>query len=149
MAKNLPANAGDTDLIPGPGRSHMPTCHNYSACAPETGSCNFCDHMPQLLKPALSLCSATREATALRNPHTMRSSPCTADRESPCNNEDSTPKINKITLKNSFFKISNYFHYFCLFPQLSPCMHTKSLQLCPTLCYPMESARLLCLCDPK
>ena len=111
--------------------------------------CNFCDHMPQLLKPALSLCSATREATALRNPHTMRSSPRTADRESPCNNEDSTPKINKITLKNSFFKISNYFHYFCLFPQLSPCMHTKSLQLCPTLCYPMESARLLCLCDPK
>ena len=24
MVKNLPANAGDTDSIPGPGRSHMP-----------------------------------------------------------------------------------------------------------------------------
>ena len=24
VAKNPPANAGDTDLIPGPGRSHMP-----------------------------------------------------------------------------------------------------------------------------
>ena len=24
MVKNPPANAGDTDLIPGPGRSHMP-----------------------------------------------------------------------------------------------------------------------------
>ena len=24
VVKNLPANAGDTDLSPGPGRSHMP-----------------------------------------------------------------------------------------------------------------------------
>ena len=24
LVKNLPANAGDTDSIPGPGRSHMP-----------------------------------------------------------------------------------------------------------------------------
>ena len=24
MVKNLPANAGDTGSIPGPGRSHMP-----------------------------------------------------------------------------------------------------------------------------
>ena len=24
VVKNLPANAGDTDSIPGPGRSHMP-----------------------------------------------------------------------------------------------------------------------------
>ena len=24
VVKNLPANAGDTGLIPGPGRSHMP-----------------------------------------------------------------------------------------------------------------------------
>ena len=24
VAKNLPANAGDTGSIPGPGRSHMP-----------------------------------------------------------------------------------------------------------------------------
>ena len=28
--KNLPANAGDTGSIPGPGRSHVPpVCHNY------------------------------------------------------------------------------------------------------------------------
>ena len=24
VVKNLPCNAGDTDLIPGPGRSHIP-----------------------------------------------------------------------------------------------------------------------------
>ena len=34
VVKNLPANAGDRGLSPGPGRSHMPgttkpVCHNY------------------------------------------------------------------------------------------------------------------------
>ena len=27
VVKNLPANAGDTVLIPAPGRSHMPQCN--------------------------------------------------------------------------------------------------------------------------
>ena len=27
VVENLPANAGDTGLIPGPGRSHMPQDH--------------------------------------------------------------------------------------------------------------------------
>ena len=27
VVKNLPANAGDTGSIPGPGRSHMPRCN--------------------------------------------------------------------------------------------------------------------------
>ena len=27
VVKNLPANAGDTGSIPGPGRSHMPWCN--------------------------------------------------------------------------------------------------------------------------
>ena len=31
--KDLPANAGDTDLIIGPGRSHMP--RDSEACAPQ------------------------------------------------------------------------------------------------------------------
>ena len=44
VVRSPPANAGDTGLSPGPGRSHMPgaakpACHNYWACA------------PQLLKP--------------------------------------------------------------------------------------------------
>ena len=39
MVKNLPANAGDTGLIPGVGRSHMllgnkPVHHNYKALVP-------------------------------------------------------------------------------------------------------------------
>ena len=33
VVENLPANAGETGSIPGPGRSHMlqgkPACHNY------------------------------------------------------------------------------------------------------------------------
>ena len=30
MVKNLPADAGDTSSIPGPGRSHTkPMCHKY------------------------------------------------------------------------------------------------------------------------
>ena len=43
VVKNLPANAGDTGSIPGPGKSHMPqgnlslcVCHNYWACALES-----------------------------------------------------------------------------------------------------------------
>ena len=39
MVKNPPANAGDTGLIPGPGRSHMPRSNEARA--------------PQLLKPVL------------------------------------------------------------------------------------------------
>ena len=39
VVKNLPANAGDTGSIPGPGRSHMPRSNKASE--------------PQLLKPVL------------------------------------------------------------------------------------------------
>ena len=48
MVKNLPANAGYTGSIPGPGRSHMPRS-NYV-------------HVPQLL----SLHSTGRESQLLR-----------------------------------------------------------------------------------
>ena len=38
VVKNLPANAGDTGSIPGPGRSHIswskPVHHNYGAHGP-------------------------------------------------------------------------------------------------------------------
>ena len=70
-------------------------CHNYWACALEPASHNYWAHAPQLLKPlrpracaattetescnywsprALSLCSATREATAMRSPRTATQS---------------------------------------------------------------------------
>ena len=63
MVKNLPANAGDTGLSPGLGRSHMPR----SSWARE----------PQLLSLRVwSLCSATREAAIVRGPRTaMMSGP--------------------------------------------------------------------------
>ena len=63
VVENLPANAGDTGLSPGLGRSHMPRS-NWA-------------REPQL--PSLrvwSLCSATREAAIVRGPRTaMRSGP--------------------------------------------------------------------------
>ena len=63
--KNLPAKAGDTSLIPGPGKFHMPQGNKAGA--------------PKLLNPhtttteahsPYSLCSATREATAMRSSRT-------------------------------------------------------------------------------
>ena len=55
VVKNLPANAGDTGSIPGPGRLHM--LQSNSARAPllslcsRPWSCNYCTHVLQLLKP--------------------------------------------------------------------------------------------------
>ena len=46
VVKNLPASAGDTGLIPGPGRSHVPrsnqarVCHTTEAAALEPVLCN-------------------------------------------------------------------------------------------------------------
>ena len=63
VVESLPANAGDTGSSPGLGRSHMPR----SGWARE----------PQLLSMRVwSLCSATREAIAIRSLHTAtKSSP--------------------------------------------------------------------------
>ena len=55
VVKNPPANARETGSIPAPGRFHKPR-GNLVECAP----------VPQLESP----CSATREATARRSPHT-------------------------------------------------------------------------------
>ena len=48
LVKNPPANAGDTCLIPGPGRSHMPWSKQspWTTTAPESGSCNHWIHVP-------------------------------------------------------------------------------------------------------
>ena len=63
MVENLPANAGDMGSSPGLGRSHMPRS-NWA-------------REPQLLSLHVwSLCSATREATAVKGPRTaMKSGP--------------------------------------------------------------------------
>ena len=63
MVESLPANAGDTGSGPGLGRSHVPRS-NWA-------------REPQLLSLRVwSLCSATREATIVRGPHTtMKSGP--------------------------------------------------------------------------
>ena len=48
VVKNLPASAGDTGLIPGPGRSHM-----HGASKPCTTTIKPCSraHGPQPLNP--------------------------------------------------------------------------------------------------
>ena len=63
VVESLPANAGDTGLSPGLGRSHMPRS-NWA-------------REPQLLSLRVwSLCSATREAAIVRGPRTaMKSGP--------------------------------------------------------------------------
>ena len=63
VVEKLPANAGDTGLSPGLGRSHMPRSNWVRE--------------PQLLSLRVwSLFSATREAAIVRGPHTvMKSGP--------------------------------------------------------------------------
>ena len=65
MAKNLPANAGNTGLISGLGRFHMPrsnSAHGPWLLSPRATTTEA--HVPQ------SLCSTTREAPATRSPRT-------------------------------------------------------------------------------
>ena len=85
MVENLPANAEDTGLSPGLGRSHVPRS-NWA-------------REPQLLSLRVwSLCSATREAAIVRGPRTaMKSGPRLPQREKAlARNEDPTQlKINK------------------------------------------------------
>ena len=59
VVKNLPANVGDTGSIPGLGRSHL------------LGS-SWCVHHNSWALALSSLCSASREASALQ----LKSSPC-------------------------------------------------------------------------
>ena len=78
--KNLPANAGDTGSIPGPGGSHMP----WSNWARVPQLLSLCSRAcaPQLLRPkchsywspwAWSPCSTAGEDTAMRSPRTTKS----------------------------------------------------------------------------
>ena len=89
--KNPAANAGDMDLIPGPGGSHMlraakPVHRNYWASAPEPASCNAEPECCTCSSPCTwSLCSTARETTAVRSPCTaMKSSPCSPQLEKAC-----------------------------------------------------------------
>ena len=78
MVKNLPANAGDTSLIPGPGRSHVP--QSNKAHAPQLQS--PCAREPALHKratPRTGPRTTARELLAgLPQLATTRENPCTA-----------------------------------------------------------------------
>ena len=78
VVMNPLANAGVMGSSPGLGRSHMPWSNE--AHAPQLLSLRSGAREPQLLKPvchnywslrAWSLCSATREATAMRSPRQL------------------------------------------------------------------------------
>ena len=66
VVKNLPANAGETSLTPGPGSSHRPMSNK--ACVPQLLSPSSRAPEPQPLKPTCSSLCSTREATAVRSP---------------------------------------------------------------------------------
>ena len=63
VARNLPASAGDTGMIPGPGRFHMP----HGATKPMQHE--YWAHALQLLKPLhLEPVLCNREPAAMRRP---------------------------------------------------------------------------------
>ena len=65
VVKSPPANAGDTVLHPGPGRSHM--LQNNKARAPQLLSLRSRAHEPQLLSPYATTTEAcTPRARALQ-----------------------------------------------------------------------------------
>ena len=79
MLKSPSAKAGDSSSIPGPGRSrvscsnkaHVPQLLTLGATTPEPTGWNYWSPYAQ------SLCSARREVTAVRSPHTTtKSRPC-------------------------------------------------------------------------
>ena len=89
VIKHLPASVGDKGSIPGPGRAHMPWSiyarvpQLLSLCseARELQLLSPCTSTPEALLPQPP-CSATKEATAMRSPHTAaESSLCSPQRE--------------------------------------------------------------------
>ena len=105
--KNLPASAGDLGSIPGPGRFYMP--RNNIACA------------SQLLKPRIQrLCSATREATPMRNTcTTAKSSPHLLKLE-----KAQTKQWRYIVAKKSKWINSQIKHIFQKFKIIKPLYYT-------------------------
>ena len=76
--KNLPCSAGHTGSISAPGRSHMPWSNGAGVpqllslhSRDRDRSCDYQAHVLRLRSSrAWSLCSATREATAMTSLHT-------------------------------------------------------------------------------
>ena len=64
LVKNLPANAGDTGLIPGLGRSHMP--HNNEARAPQLLSLRSRAWELKQMKPSCSRVCALQQEMPLQ-----------------------------------------------------------------------------------
>ena len=82
--KNLPANAGDTDLSPGPGRSHM--LRNNEARVPQLLSLHSRACELQLLKPVrLEPMLRNKSSHCNEKPanHNQEKLPLAATRESP------------------------------------------------------------------
>ena len=70
VVKNLPANAGDTGLSPGPGRSHMP--QSNQARAPQLLSLCSRAHEPQLLSPWATTTEPTSHNYWARMPQLLK-----------------------------------------------------------------------------
>ena len=96
MDRNLPANAGDTGLIPGPGKflvlAHVPRATKARA-PPLLKPVHSRVQEPQLLSPVLQLLkpmrlepgSATRQASTVSSLRTAaKTRPCSLQREKTC-----------------------------------------------------------------
>ena len=132
---SLPADAEDTGSIPGPGRCHMKSvCHNYWACALESGSRNYRAHRSQLLKPvhprgrALQLEKPPQwEAHALQvesSPHSPQ-----LEKSSHSSEDPAQPEINKIIVARKSLKelgVAQKEHPASSDPRLAPPSSSKS-----------------------
>ena len=88
VVKNLPCNARDMGLIPGPGRSHMPQS-NWAPCATLLSLCSRAWD-PQLPKPTFRKARAHPQGSHYNKKpaHATKSSPRCIAREGPHINED-------------------------------------------------------------
>ena len=106
VVQNTPVNVGDTGSIPGLGTCHMSQTHE--APAPQLLSPFSRAQEPQLLKPVhLDLCSASREAAAMRSPTPQtRAVPALHNqRKPPRSNKDPVPEKYKRASPNCKSKI--------------------------------------------
>ena len=104
VVKSLPASAGDTGLIPGPGRSQMPMGvtkpmhHNYWVCVLEPGYHNYWAHMPWLQKPERSRACASQEKPLHRASGVMNNASNYRSEEKPLQWEAHVPQLERVAL---------------------------------------------------
>ena len=119
MVKNLPANAGNADLIPGPGRPHMP-CSNYvqSSSTPQLLSLYSKAWQLPLLSPWATTteartsiaCVPQQEKSLQWEAHVLQleSNPCSPQLEKACTAMRSQHSQKQINIFKEIYSLSNF-----------------------------------------